>query len=385
MAEEKPLLIYIVAGEASGDLLGAHLMAALKKLSTQPIRFHGIGGERMAEEGLVSLFPYHELSRMGFLEVLPSALKTLARIHQTVEDVVAKQPDIIITIDVPGFSLRLVEKLRREKLHAKFIHYVAPTVWVYNAWRAKTCAKLFDHMLCLLPFEPPYFEKEGLPTTFVGHPVVAETTKGDGKKFREQFDISDDTTLMCLLPGSRRGEIKRHMPILARAITLLAAQYPKLALAVAVPKRMIPHVTPYLDRCPYKAVIIANDEDKKNAIAASNFAIVKSGTVALEVALAGTPMLVTYRVNALSAWALRRIATVKHANLINILASAEVIPELLQELCEPNAIANAAAALMEDTKRQNEQRAQARQALLMLVPPTHPSILAAEKILHLLP
>lgn len=384
MSEEKPLKIYLIAGEASGDLLGAHLMAALKKESKRPIKFFGVGGDKMEAEGLKSLFPFQELSMLGFLEILPYLYNIFARIRLAVDDILGKHPDVVITVDVPGFNLRVVERLRKAGLQTKFIHYVAPTVWAYKPQRAELCAKLFDHMLVLLPFEPPYFEKVGLPCTFVGHPVVAETQAGNGQAFRDKYQIAPDATLFSILPGSRKGEIERHMPIFARAITLLASRYPKLAIAVAVPKHVMPFVAPYFENCPFRAVIMSGEQDKYDAFAASALALVKSGTVALEVAKAGVPMIVAYRVNPISAYMLKRIALTKYVNLINILHGKEVVPELLQELCSPASIASAASQLLDSSERQAQQKGLCKQALNQLCLPdgTLPSARAAQVILQ---
>jgi len=388
MTDDKPLVIYLIAGEASGDLLGAHLMKALRKQTSRPITFLGIGGPRMIEEGLSSLFPFYELSMLGAIEILPFLFNIAARIRMTVEDVNSKNPDVMITIDSPGFTLRVVERLRQEKppLNCKFVHYVAPTVWVYKPERAALCARLFDHMLVLLPFEPPYFKKAGLACTWVGHPIVAETSTGDAAAFRQKFEIHPDATLFCLLPGSRQGEVKRHMPIFAQAITLLASQFPDPAMVVAVPANVMSSIAPFFEGCPFRAVVTANDEDKKNAIAASQIAIVKSGTVALEVAMANVPMVVTYRVHPLSAWYLRRKVLIKNANLVNILEGEEIIPELLQELCTPIMLASACADLLTNPARQELQKSKEKSALNQLLLPGNeiPSEKAAKTIMKLL-
>jgi lipid-A-disaccharide synthase len=381
---ERGLAVYLIAGEASGDLIGAHLMRALKE-QKPGIRFHGIGGPRMTGQGMTSLFPYHELSLMGFVEILPYVLKIFARIDFAVEDILAKRPDVVVTIDVPGFTLRVVERLRKAGCKAKFVHYVAPTVWMYKPWRAALCAKLFDHMLVLLPFEPPYFEKEGLRSTFVGHPAVAETSAGNGKAFREKYQIAEKITVLSFLPGSRSSEIRRHMPIFARAITLIAARYPDIAIAVAVPKHALATIAPYFKNCPFRAVVTADDEDKKNAFAASNLAVTKSGTVVLEIAQAGTPMIVAHRANPLTARMLRQQMLMPYVSLINILHQKEIVPELLQEACTPSLIADAALSLLSSPERREQQKKECACALAMLLPPTKtPSILAAETILQLL-
>jgi lipid-A-disaccharide synthase len=384
MNAEKPLIVYVIAGEASGDLLGAHLMRAMKKQSSRPVIFYGVGGDKMAAEGLNSLFPYYELSMMGFIEILPYIFNLSARINQTVDYVLSKHPDVVVTIDSPGFCFRVVKKLRGENCKAKFLHYVAPSVWAYKPERAEKCAKLFDHLLTLLPFEPPYFEEVGLRSTWVGHPVVAETAVGNGAAFREKYQISEQTTLIGLLPGSRKGEVERHMPIFAKAITLMAEQIPDLAIVITVPKNVMPFIAPYFKNCPYRAVVTANEEDKKNAFAACNLALVKSGTVALEVAMAGVPMLVAYRVNPLSAWFFRRISLIKYANLVNILEDKEIIPELLQELCTPLLIANAGGHLLLSPEHQRRQKEEAGAALKTLVPANdQPSDIAARTILSI--
>ncbi len=386
MTAATPLKIYLIAGEASGDVLGAHVMRALKSQSVRPIIFYGVGGEKMAAEGLVSLFPYYELSMMGFIEILPYIFNLSARINLTVDDILAKQPDTVVTIDSPGFCFRVVKKLRKENLKAKFVHYVAPTVWAYKPQRAQKCAQLFDHLLCLLPFEPPYFEKVGLPCTWVGHPVVAETAIGDGAAFRKKYDIAAETTLFCLLPGSRKGEVERHMPVFAKAISMIAAQTPDLAIAAAVPKNVMGFIAPYFENCPFRAVITADEEDKKNALAGADLALVKSGTVALEVAMAGAPMLIAYRVNPISAWCFRRMSLTRYVNLVNILKGKEVIPELLQEQCTPLLIANAAAHLLSSPEQRQLQKKQSASALAQLLPPGNerPSDIAARAILALL-
>ena len=378
--------IYIIAGEASGDLIGAHLMRSLKKQTNGDIKFYGVGGPKMIEEGLESLFPFYELSMLGAVEILPYLFNISARIHHTVDDVIAKAPDMVVTIDSPGFCFRVVERLRAEKLVAKFVHYVAPTVWVYKPERAELCAKLFDHMLVLLPFEPPYFEKVGLACTWVGHPAVAESKVGDGGAFRQKYDIPADVPLFCLLPGSRKGEVERHMPVFGKAITLLATQSPTLAMVLPVPANVMTFVTPFFDGCPFKAIVTSNEEDKKNAIAASTIAIVKSGTVALEVAMAHVPMIVTYRVHPLSAWYLRRTLMIKNANLINILQGEEAIPELLQELCTPVMIASACANLLNDPIAQEKQKNSEKAGIQQLLPTDGimPSDKAARIILGLI-
>jgi len=378
--------IYIIAGEPSGDVLGAHLMRALREHSPQQLLFYGIGGEKMEEEGLKSLFPYHELSMMGLVEIIPHLWRTITHIASTIADIIMKQPQMVITIDSPGFCFRIVKKLRKIGLKTKFVHYVAPTVWAYKPKRAIKCAKLFDHMLLLLPFEAPYFKNVGLDCTFVGHPVVCESKSGNSSEFRAKYEIADDVKLFCLLPGSRKGEVNRHMPVFAMTLSLLSICYPKLAFVVAVPEHAQELLAPYLNNSPFRAIVTNTEQDKKNAIAASNFAFVKSGTVAFEVALAKVPMLITYKMNSISVWLLKLMITTKYVNLINILLKKEAIPELLQEHSTPMMLASCANSLLSSPELQQKQRDSIKEALGRLVPPgiEKPSDIAAKKILSLL-
>lgn len=375
-------IIYLIAGEPSGDVLGAHVMRSLKEKSSAPLIFCGIGGERMAAEGLKSLFPYHELSLMGFAELVPHLIKLMARIDQTVEDIKTKAPAALITIDSPGFCKRVVAKLRKEEFDTKYIHYVAPSVWAWKPKRAEIFSELFDHLLTLLPFEPPYFEKVGLASTFVGHPIVAETTRGDGAAFRARYELAENVPLFCVLVGSRAGEVKRHLPIFARAIALLSEVYPNLAIVVPVPKHLLAVVKPYFVDCPFRAIVTAHEHDKLDGIAASNLAIVKSGTVTLEVAKARTPMVVAYRVSEISAFIFRRLRLTKLATLVNILLGKEIIPELLQEDCTPLMLATAAANVLASPARIDAQMSAIDTAFSMLTPDNaKPSDIAADVVL----
>lgn len=384
---DAPLRVYVVAGEASGDLLGAGLMRGLKELTGGKVRFFGVGGEFMEAEGLKSIFPYHELSLLGIAEVLPHAMRIFARINLVVEDILTKRPDVVVTIDSPGFNYRAIKKLRkhhRRKVEGiKFVHYVAPSVWAYKPQRAGKCAKVFDHMLTILPFEPPYFIAEGLPSTFVGHPVAYQE-KGEGKVFREKYEIAPDAPLVCMLPGSRLGEIKRHMPAFAQAIGALSTLHKDIAMVVPTKKRLLPLIAAYFTDCPFRAVLLADEDDKKHAIAAADAALVKSGTVALEVARAGVPHIVAYKTHPITAFVLRRILRVPHANLINILSKREVIPEFLQQLCRGDFLADAMAVMLADPAQKARRAQEVDNAFAALRTPdgTHPSLAAAKMVLQ---
>lgn len=353
---------YLIAGEDSGDGLGSALMRELK-IRDPRAQFYGVGGPLMQAEGMQSLFPYHELALLGFTEILPHLFNILSRVEQVAEDIRVKRPAVVLTIDCPGFNKRVVKKLRDAKVQGiRFVHYVAPTVWAYRPRRAQKFAKLFDELLVLLPFEPPYFEKHGLKTHFVGHPS-AFIPGADGLMFRARHDIGADQPLLLMLPGSRRREIERHMPIFARAATLLAERVPNLALVVPVSARLMPGVASYFVDCPFRAVLTAEPTEKFEAFAAADVALVKSGTVSLEVASQATPQVVSYRVNPLSAAILRRIIKTPYVNLINIIQQQEVIPELLQENATPEKLAEALHALLRDPSAVLRQREEMGEAL----------------------
>ena len=226
-AEEAPL-VFLVAGEPSGDQLGARLMAALREESGGQLRFAGVGGERMAEAGLESLFPIHELAVMGIIEVIPKIPLVLRRVRETAAAARAARPAALVTIDAPSFTLEVSERLKGEGFPR--IHYVAPSVWAWKPWRAKSMAGYLDHLLALLPFEPPYFERHGLATTVVGHPAVeaANERRLDPAAFRRRHGLPEAATAVCVLPGSRMGEVRRHEPVMAGALALLKKRLPDL-------------------------------------------------------------------------------------------------------------------------------------------------------------
>jgi lipid-A-disaccharide synthase len=377
--------IFLLAGEPSGDMLGARLMRALRDQAGDRLDFFGVGGARMAEQGLSSHFPIEELSVMGFTEVLPHLPRLHRRLRQTAAEIARSRPDLVVTIDSPGFSLRLQRRLRR--LATKRIHYVAPQVWAWRQDRASRLARDLDHLLALLPFEPPFFERFGLPCSFVGHPIVEEAGRaGDGARFRRRYDIPSDAPLLCLLPGSRRAEIGQHLPVLERAMTLLWRRFPRLRLVLPTLGGLAPVVQDLVARWDTPALVIEDRAERFDAYAASWLAIAASGTVALEVALAGLPMITIYRTGALTGWLARRLIRVPHVNLVNLILDRPAIPELLQEDCTPERISDTAAWLLDDPGLREEQTAALAEAAARLGASSDrpPSQRAAARVLDLL-
>ena len=380
-------LIYIIAGEASGDFLGGGLMQSLRDKYGEDVQFAGIGGEHMQAHGLRSLFPMIELSLMGFVEILPHIFRLKRRIRETVADIQAKAPALIITIDSPGFCFRVVKSLRQKGSTLPAIHYVAPSVWAYKPERAAKTAALYQHLLTLLPFEPPYFEKEGLAATHVGHPVAWEwRTRGDSAAFRAQHGIAPEATVLGMMPGSRAGEVKRHLPIFAKAMAQLKDIFHVPVVVMPVRAAMEPMVRSLTQHWPVRVVVVQGDAEKKNAFAAMDVAIAKSGTVGLEVALAGIPSICAYRANPISMWLIRRMALMNQAHLVNIISGFEAIPELIQERCTPELLSYELQKLLENPsaiQAQKDAAASVMQALggMDIVSPSQKAAEVVSKII----
>lgn len=376
-------LIYIVAGEASGDVLGARLVAALR--AREPgLDFAGIGGARLAEQGVQSLFPMRELALMGLLEVLPNIRNLARRLNQTVADITARRPAAIVTIDSPGFTLRLAERVK--PLGIPIIHYVAPQIWAWRPGRVKKLRERVDRILCLLPFEPVLFEAAGIPATFVGHPVLESgADSGDAARFRAAHGIGPGERPLLVMPGSRRMEAKRLLPLFGQALGLLAARRPGLRPVVPVSPVVAELVRAGVAGWPGRPILVEALAEKHDAFAAvaegGGAGLIKSGTSSLEMAVAGIPHLVAYRVNPITAVIVKRLIQVRFVSLVNLLAEREVAPEYLQEKATPDALAGALDRLL-DGQAAEDQRAAFSGVLDQLHPPgLAPSEAAAEAVL----
>ena len=355
-AGTRSLTIYLVAGEPSGDRLGAGLMRALRAEVPDKdgiMRFVGIGGRMMAAEGLESLFDIIDLNVMGLAEVVPRLPLLRRRIGETVEDVVRAAPDALVTIDSPSFGLRVAERVRTRSPGIRTIHYVAPSVWAWRPGRARHMARFVDHVLALLPFEPPYMTGAGMSCDFVGHPVAAQPVPSEAAiaAFRARAGVGEDQPLLVLAPGSRRGEVRHLMPVFAEVLARLEAHRPGLRAVIPVAETVVAEVTEAAGRLPSQPVLILPDEGeeaKRAAFAAADVALVASGTVTLEMAAAATPMVSAYRTSRLTAAILRRLVRVDTANLVNLVGGEAVVPEFLQDDCAAAKIAPAVLALLDD-------------------------------------
>jgi lipid-A-disaccharide synthase len=369
--------IVIIAGEPSGDVLGARLMTALQRTTRGAIRIEGIGGEQMIRAGLCSRFPMGELSHMGLFELLPHLPMLLRRIRETGDWLTASPPDLLVTIDAPGFNVRLVRRLQGRGI--ALLHYVAPTVWAWKPKRAAAFAEIFDHLLAILPFEPPYFADVGLPCTYVGHPAL-ETMAGqpDGPGFRRRHGIPAAAPVLCMLPGSRAGELRSLLPRFVEAARLIAGHHPGLHVVLPTVAPVAAMARAGAQACGVPVSVITDPGEKRDAFAASNVALAASGTVAVELAAVGTPVVIAYRATAFTAFILRRMIKVKYASLINLLLDRPATPELLQEDCIPSKMAEEVGRLLSDPEARAAQAAAYGEAMAKLAVPGLPSERAAD-------
>jgi lipid-A-disaccharide synthase len=382
VSEDAPL-IYIVAGEPSGDLLGGKLIQALKERMGGNVRFAGIGGETMAAQGLVSRVALSELAIMGVMEVLPQARRIFRRVAETVADIQRQKPIALVTIDSSGFTWRIAQHLRKGGSTLPMIHYVAPMVWAWRAGRAKRVARWYDQLMALLPFEPPYFTKVGLPTSYVGHPVVESgADRGDGAAFRRRHAILPDAMLLTVLPGSRRGEVGTLLPIFSEAIQRIARKHPSLRVVIPTTATVADDVVLASETWPVRSIVLRGPVEKYDAFAASNAALAASGTVALELAMASLPSVIAYRINPLTHAYVSRVVKVDYVNLVNVILGREAVPELLQYDCTPEKLAAAVYHLLDDPAARAAQIAACHEALKVLgYGGMAPALRAADEVL----
>lgn len=365
--------VFLVAGEASGDSLGAALMAGLKEL-TGSVEYAGVGGPLMAEQGLDSQFPMQELSVMGIAEVLPKYFHLKRRIAETAKAVLAFKPDVLITIDSPDFCLR-VTRLVKASSNIRTVHYVAPSVWAWRPGRAAKMARSVDQVLALLPFEPPYMQAAGMRCDFVGHPVVAEPTisEKDVTEFRENHSIGPGPLLLAL-PGSRRSEVTRLSPVFGEAVGKVAGRHPDLTVMVPVASGVVELVRQTTADWPYRPIILESAEmspsqaktQKRIAFKAADLALAASGTVSLELAAADTPMVIAYDLNWLSWQIMSRMVKIDTVTLTNLITDTRAIPEFLGPDCRPDGIAAALVRLLDDPNAANIQRKAMAETMLAL-------------------
>ncbi|MDO5620412.1 MAG: lipid-A-disaccharide synthase [Paracoccus sp. (in: a-proteobacteria)] len=338
--------VFLIAGEASGDRLGAALMAGLREL-VPGVSFDGVGGPLMQAQGLVSRFPMSELSVMGLAEILPKYFHLKRRIRECADAVIATRPDVLITIDAPDFGLRVARLVRAAIPDQRTVHYVAPSVWAWRPGRAAKMARVIDHVLTLLPFEPPLMQAAGMSSDFVGHPVVSETraTPAEAAAFRAAHGVSGP--LLLMLPGSRGGEVARLGPRFGQAAGQLAQRHPGLRVAVPVVPHLADRVADMARDWP-DPILISDPDEKRAAFAAADLALAASGTVSLELAANGVPMVIGYDAAWLTRVIVQAMLRVDTVTLVNLVSETRVVPEYIGPDCNPPALAAALDRLLSD-------------------------------------
>ncbi|MFD1190555.1 MULTISPECIES: lipid-A-disaccharide synthase [Phenylobacterium] len=381
----RPLTVMLVAAEASGDDRGAGLAKALRRRLGDQVRFVGVGGSKMAAEGVESPFDIAEISILGLLEGLMAYPKILARVAETAELAARETPDVAVLIDSWGFTLRVADRLRKLDPKLPLVKYVGPQVWATRPGRAKTLAGKVDHLLTIHSFDAPFFEKEGLPVTFVGNGALNIDFSGaDPDRLRRQLGIAPEHPILLVMPGSRPGEIERVLPAFEDAVMLLKADRPDLEVVIPAAPTVADMVRAKVAGWSRRAHVVEGDEAKLDAMKAATVALACSGTVTLELALAGAPMVVGYRLGKLTHTILKRLIRTPYITLFNIAAQAFIAPEFVQDDCNGPDLAKAVAARLDDPKLRADQVAAQFDALdRMGRGGPDPSEAAAEAVLQI--
>jgi lipid-A-disaccharide synthase len=386
VVKDNPPFIFIITGEPSGDALGGTLIAALRERVGDSLRLAGIGGEHMRAQGIDSLAPLSDLAIAGVAEVIPRAPVIFRHVRNAVAAIQAARPDAVVTIDSSGFSWRIAQRLRRRGERLPLIHYVAPMVWAWRAGRARRMARWYDHLLALLPFEPLYFREVGLACTYVGHPVIdSGAGQGDGARFRATHDIPTDAMVLTVLPGSRGGEVRRLMPIFGETLRLVEAAVGSFRVAVPTVETVAETVAEGARDWPGQPIVLRGDAAKYDAFAASRTALAASGTVALELAMAGLPMTVGYRLSRPTEILLDRVIKVRQVNLVNLILGRSLVAEHLGPQCTPERLAATLVELIRDERVRAAHREGYDAAMRLLgVGDLSPSLKAADQILEII-
>jgi lipid-A-disaccharide synthase len=375
-----------VTGEPSGDALGGALIAALRQRVGGGLRVAGIGGERMREQGVDSLAPLSEFAVNGIGEVLPRAPNILGRVKQTIAVIEQQRPDAVVTIDSSGFTWRIARGLRRRGQRLPLIHYVAPMVWVWRAGRARRVARWYDQLLCLLPFEPPYFERVGLPATAVGHPVIESSAgSGEGSRFRAAHGIAPETLVLSVLPGSRGSEVRRMLPMFGATLREVEKAVGPFRTVVPTVETVAERVVAAVRDWPGEPIVLRGDQAKYDAFAASRAALAASGTVALELAMARLPMTVAYRLSPVTELLLERVFKIGQVNLINLILGRVLVTEHVRGDRSPARLAATLVELIRDERVRAAHLEGYDEAIKRLGSGgLSPSLKAADKILEII-
>lgn len=376
----------LVAGEPSGDALGGQLIEGLKSIAGRPLKIVGVGGAHMRAAGLQSLFSLDDTSVMGLREVVPRIPKILRRVREATDLAIRLHPDAAVMIDSPDFTHRIARRIKRLAPNVRLANYVAPQVWASRPSRAKAMARYFDHVLCLLPFEVPFFEKAGLPATFVGHPVVERVpAPGLGVGFRARHGIAESQKVLVVLPGSRLSEVHFLWPVFKDAVAMTEQRTGPLVVVVPTVPTVARRVREVVAAWRPSAIVIEDSGQKWAAFDAADAALAASGTVSTELALASTPMVIGYRLGALTVSIARRLMTLPaHITLVNLILDRRAIPEYVQEECTAENLSRDLVSLLTNPAARTAQVVASGEAIKALgLGEERPSVRAARAVLAL--
>ena len=344
--------IFILTGEASGDKLASKVISNLKKLNTN-IEYLSVGGENLKKVGINTIYDLKEITYLGFTSVFLNIFKIKKKINETVKAIEDFNPDILFTVDSPDFTLRVAERVKKNNPKIKTIHYVAPQVWVWREWRVKKIKKFIDHILLLFNFEKPYFDKENVSNEFVGHTLLENT-------FEKGIDINQiiekNNALISIFPGSRKSELDVLTPILIDFIKLMNEKYKDFTFVFHLTKEYSEFTQGIIKKNKLNnCEVISDNKIKSHILKKSVFAVSKSGTVSLEICNAKIPSIILYKMSLINFFIIKILVKVKYANIINIAAKEEIIPELLQSNCSPKKIFEHVSDFLDNPKKIDAQ------------------------------
>ncbi|MFT3808786.1 MAG: lipid-A-disaccharide synthase [Micropepsaceae bacterium] len=378
----RPLTVMVSAGEPSGDALGAGLISALRRLHPG-VRIVGVGGPAMRAEGLVSFFDIAEIAVMGIAEVVPKLRTIFRRIRQVADFALRVKPDVVVLIDSGDFHHRVARRIKAADRSIPIVKYVSPQVWASRPRRAAGMKDYLDHILCLLPFEPAFYDPYGLPATFVGHPALERAAAiAGGGALRTRLGIPADAKVLCVLPGSRRVEVSHLLPVFKAAAGKVASAVPGLVCVIPTVRNVEPLVVAGCSDWPTEFHVLRTPDERFAAFDLADAALAASGTVTTELAIAGVPMVVAYKVGAVTAAIWRRLVKVAHVTIANLVIGRRAIPEFIQEQATPAALAAAVVPLLTNADAIAAQKAALSEAVDKLgTKGSGPSRLAAEAVL----
>ena len=376
--------IVVITGEESGDYLGAALLSALEKLYDQKLDIYGIGGKALKNKGIKNFYDISEINVMGIVEVIPKIFHIKKIINNTVSKILDLKPDIILTIDSPDFTLRIAKKLKKKDDSLKIIHFVAPSVWMWRSGRIKTVKQSIDHLLTILPFEKEIFEKENIDTTFVGHPITEINVQDYSSSKLNELSSNIKKEIMLILPGSRRKEVEKLLPIYLESIRQ-SHWRDKFDIVIPATENMY-ELIKNISKNKFKDIettILRNEEQKLKAFNHANYAITTSGTAALELSYFGIAYVSGYRFNALTYIIMSLLIKGKMGNLINIILNKMLIPELVQSECTPQNINLYMDKILNDSEYRNNILKQTKKAIDSLNIGSNTSEMAAKTVMKI--